>query len=210
MSRRCAPTACTSPAPRRATRPAARPAWDGCSSLPQLLVRNSEVSSRPKILAGKRVLVTAGPDRGAGRPGARADQFELRQDGLRGGARRQRSRRRGDAGERPGVARHAGGRVARRRAHRAGDVRGGEEERAGLRRVHLGGRGRRLPRQEPLGAEAEEGERQGHDARAGGEPRHPRLGGGAAASRRSASASPPRARSWRSTRRRSARRSTCR
>ena len=93
-------------------------------------------------------LVTAGPDRGADRPGPRPHQHQLREDGLRGRARGARSRRRGDADQRPGVAADAAGRGARRRAHRAGDVRRGEEGREGRRRVHLGRRGRRLPRQE--------------------------------------------------------------
>ena len=48
------------------------------------------------------------------------------------------------------------GRGARRRAHRAGDVRRGEEGREGRRRVHLRRRGRRLPREESVGAEDQE------------------------------------------------------
>ena len=45
---------------------------------------------QPKPMAGRRVLITAGPTRAADRPGARDHQYVVRQDGLRdraGGAR---------------------------------------------------------------------------------------------------------------------------
>ncbi len=57
-----------------------------------------EAWAQPKLLAGKRVLLTAGPDVRGDRPGARHHQFELRQDGLRAGAGGGRGRRQRDDG----------------------------------------------------------------------------------------------------------------
>src|ERR1043165_5062421 len=80
---------------------------------------------------------------------------------------------------RTGIAADAGRSSKSRCAHRAGDVRGGEERRHRRRPVHLGGRGRRLSGEEPVRAEDQEGKR--HAApRSRGEPGHPRVGGVAA------------------------------
>ena len=93
------------------------------------------VALQPKLLAGKRVLLTAGPDVRGDRPGARHHQFELGQDGLRARAGRRRGRRRRDAGQRTDGAADARGRrrastspapprwlPPSRRASRAADV----------------------------------------------------------------------------------------
>lgn len=64
---------------------------------------------QPKRLAGKRVLLTAGPTYEPPRPGARPDEYFVRQDGLRPRARLRRGRRGSDAGFRPGLPAHAGG-----------------------------------------------------------------------------------------------------
>src|SRR6266513_2775603 len=119
-----------------------------------------------------------GSDRGARRPGPRADQCELGENGLRGGARRPGSRRRGHPGEWPGVAGNACRGGEDRRAHGARDVRSGQETRAVERRVHLRGGSGRLQGEGPLDAEDQEGERPRRDPRARREPRHPRLRGG--------------------------------
>src|SRR5437870_3942700 len=142
---------------------------------PAQIAAEIEAFFAPKRLAGKRVLVTAGPtsrardggsDRGAHRSGPGAPQRELRENGLRGGARRPGSRRRSHPGERPGVTCNACRGGADRRAHGAGYVRSGQETRAVERRVHLsGGRGR-LQGEEPLDAEDQEGERPRRDPRA--------------------------------------------
>src|SRR3982751_4940884 len=56
----CAKTACSSPGPLPATRPAARSAWGGCLE-PVALATELDHLFQPQRLAGKRVLVTAGP-----------------------------------------------------------------------------------------------------------------------------------------------------
>ena len=94
---------------------------------PAEIVEEIEAFFQPKLLAGKRVLVTAGPTEEPIDPVRVDHQCQLREDGLRRGARGARGGREGDAGQRPGGAGGARGRGARRRAQRGADVRGGEE-----------------------------------------------------------------------------------
>src|ERR1043166_7247997 len=111
-------------------------------------------------------------------PATRRNAETLRADGVHivgpaGGGRRSHPH------QRTGIAADAGRSSKSRCAHRAGDVRGGEERRHRRRRVHLGGRGRRLSGEEPVREKDKEGNR--HAApRSRGEPGHPRRGGVAA------------------------------
>ena len=164
---------------------------------------------QPKRLAGRRVVVTAGPTEEPVDPVRVLTNTSSGKMGYAVARAAREAGRRRDADQRPGVAADAGGRGARRRAHRARDVRRGEEGREARRRVHLGGRGRRLPRQEARGAEDQEGERRTSRS-SWRRTRTSSPGSPGCRSRRSASASPPRARTWRRTRKRSWRRRSCR
>ena len=81
---------------------------------PEELFAALVASRQPKVLAGKRVLLTAGPTFEAIDPGARHHQLELRQDGLRARAGGRRGRRGGDGRRGPVGAGDAAGRHAHR------------------------------------------------------------------------------------------------
>ena len=96
---------------------------------------------QPKLLAGQRVLITAGPDLRGHRPGARHHQPVQRQDGFCHRACGAGGRRAGDAGRRPGAPAHAAPRDAHRRAQCAADARCGAAAGGAARclRRHRGG-----------------------------------------------------------------------
>ena len=154
---------------------------DGRMLEPPELLEDIIAFFQPKLLAGKRVLITAGPTFEAIDPVRGITNLLERQDGLRDRARGARGRRRGHAGRRPGAPADA----ARRAAHRRADARS-EMLEAVLpqarrsRRLHRHRRGRRLARRPASRAEDQEGRRARRaELRAHREPRHPRHRGAA-------------------------------
>jgi phosphopantothenoylcysteine decarboxylase/phosphopantothenate--cysteine ligase len=115
---------------------------------PEQIVEEIEAFFQPKLLAGKRVLVTAGPTEEAIDP--------VRAIGARSGSE-------GHAGEWPGGAGFPRGRRARQRAQRRPDAGSGEEGGRRLRRIHRRGGGRGLQGQEPRRPQDEEDDGR-HDA----------------------------------------------
>ena len=101
---------------------------DGRMLEPEEILAALLASAQPKLLAGKRVLLTAGPDVRSDRSGARHHQSQLGQDGLRAGAGRAEAGAERDAGRRTDVA------AARRPASTRIDVQSAAAD---------GGRGRR-------------------------------------------------------------------
>ena len=164
---------------------------------------------RPKALAGVRVLVTAGPtfeaidavrgltNKSSGKMGYAVARAAVGR------------RRAGDADFGPDRIVRTRASRARRRGVRGGHAERGQETRPESRCVRECRGGRGLPSGQGERAENQE-KRPHHDARARAEHRHTRVRRCAAESRLSASASPPRARSSRSTPKRSASARSCR
>ncbi len=117
---------------------------DGRMLEPEEILAALLASSQPQLLAGKRVLLTAGPTVEAIDPVRAITNHEFRQDGIFAGAGLRRSRRRGDAGVRTDGAVHADGRDAHRRQKRGRDGDGGRRPSRGRANLHRGCRGRRL------------------------------------------------------------------
>ena len=99
---------------------------------------------QPKLLAGKQVLVTAGPTFEAIDPVRGITNLLERQDGLRDRPRRARSRRRGHAGRRAGEPGDAARGAPHRRQVRARDARRDARRGASARHLHRHRRGGRL------------------------------------------------------------------
>ena len=195
--------------PTAATRPAAKPATAACWS-PR---RSAPTRDRARPAQAPRRQARAGHRRAdlrGDRPGARHHQFEFGQDGLRAGARRAEAGADVTLVSRADRAGHARGvtRVDVRRAPQ----RWSRPSTPASRAATSSSPSRPSPTTRPLQpsrAQDQEG-RRAADADAGAEPRHPRAVAAPRRARRSASASPPRARTSRSTRRTSGGARTCR
>ena len=92
---------------------------------PEALFAALVASRQPKVLAGKRVLLTAGPTFEAIDPVRGITNSSSGQDGIRDGAGRRGSRRSGDRGRRTDAAGDTRGRHAHRRDQRRADGGGG-------------------------------------------------------------------------------------
>ena len=135
---------------------------------------------QPKLLAGRRIVMTAGPTFESIDPGARHHQFQFRQDGLWRLAGRARRRGRRHAGERTGGAAGAGG-CARGCASASRCVRRCWQAVPGSDVFHRRGGGGGLPPGERGGTQDQKSigaSWRSPDA----QPRHPRRGRGAAES----------------------------
>jgi phosphopantothenoylcysteine decarboxylase/phosphopantothenate--cysteine ligase len=170
---------------------------DGRMLEPPELLEDLVAFLQPKPLAGKRVVVTAGPDLRGARPDSRHHQPLVRQDGLRHRPRRARGRRRGHAGRRPGAPADAARRAPRRRQS-AREMLEATLAATGRRRLRRHRGGGRLAAGDRERAEDQEG-RQRRRRPPWPSPRTPtswrpwRRASARRAARCSASASPPRA-----------------
>jgi phosphopantothenoylcysteine decarboxylase/phosphopantothenate--cysteine ligase len=146
---------------------------DGRMLEPEELHAALIASRQPKVLAGKRVLMTAGPTFEAIDPVRGITNFELGQDGIRARAGGGRCRRGSDAGRRSDDACDSRERRPGRRRQRRADGRRGARTCRAVRRVHRR-RGSRRLRARRCQRPQDQEERRRADAQARADDRHSR------------------------------------